>query len=502
MARVLLAWIGKADLKAASGDLTVGDGPIAQALTARAFDHAVLLSDHRAEDEVTRFTRWLAGKTKASLVVRQQTLSSPTNHADIYRAVTAEIPRVLEEHGSRTKLTFHLSPGTPAMAAIWIIVAKTRFEAALIESSKEAGVRDVEVPFELAAEFIPEVIRRADEDLERVSQGLRPEEPKFGDILHRSEAMKRLVRRARQAAPYAAPILIEGESGTGKELLAAAIHEESPRKGKPFVPVNCGAIPKDLVESEFFGHTKGAFTGAAATHDGYFKQADQGTLFLDEVGELPLDAQVKLLRALQQKKVRPIGGKEDLSVDVRVIAATNRDLLEEVRAGRFREDLYYRLAVLVLKVPPLREREGDIGPLLDWLLGKLNAEMAAQSGGAQKKLSAGAKNVLLRHPWPGNVRELEATLLRAFVWSKGPVIDEAEAREAIAGSPTAPAEAILGRPLGEGFDLEAVIGEVARHYLTRAMREAEGSTTKAAPLVGLPSYQTLKNWLKKYQVKA
>lgn len=499
MARVLLAWIGKTDIKAAAGEVSAGDGPIAQALAALDFDHVVLLNNYPA-GEVTPFEHWLRKKTEASVVIRSEALSSPTHHADIYRAVTATVRWALAEYGDRAKLTFHLSPGTPAMASIWIIVAKTRFQADLIESSKEAGVRAVDVPFELAAEFIPEAIRRADDNLERLSGGLRPEEPKFGDILHRSEAMRRLVGRARQAAAYSAAILIEGESGTGKELLAAAIHKESPRKGKPLVIVNCGAIPKDLVESQFFGHVKGSFTGAAADQPGFFEQADGGTIFLDEVGELPLDAQVKLLRALQEKKVRRIGGKTESTVDVRVIAATNRNLLEEVRAGRFREDLYFRLAVLVLKVPPLRDREGDVGLLIGRFLETLNAELEAQSGGVQKKLSAGAKNLLLRHPWPGNVRELEATLLRAFVWSKGPVIDEGEAREAIVGGPASPGTEVLGRPLGEGFNLENLLGDVARHYLTRALAEAQGKKTKAAALVGLPSYQTLKNWLEKYEV--
>ena len=268
----------------------------------------------------------------------------------------------------------------------------------------------------------------------------------------------------------------------------------------PLITVNCGAVPRELVESQFFGHTKGAFTSALADHAGFFEQAQGGTLFLDEVGELPLDAQVKLLRALQEKKVRRIGAKAETTVDVRVIAATNRTLLADVSAGRFREDLYFRLAVLVLKVPPLREREGDVGLLLQRLLDKLNAELGAQSGGVQKKLSVGAKNLLQQHPWPGNVRELEATLLRAFVWSKGPMIEAGEAREALVGAPRSAERDILGRPLGDGFKLADLLGDVARHYLTRAMTEAQDNKTKAASLVGLSNYQTLKNWLARYGV--
>ena len=497
MPHVLLAWIGHADVKGAESD---GTGPIAQALVARAFDHVVLLHNFAAE-RVTPFERWLRKQTKATVALRSFTLSSPTHYGDIYNAVVVAVPWALEEYGSKAKLTFHVSPGTPAMAAIWIIAAKTRFEAELIESSKEKGVATVDVPFELAAEFIPAAVRQANEDLSRIAEGQRPEEPKFGDILHRSEVMKHLVRRARQAAPFSEAVFIQGESGTGKQLLAEAIHQESPRRGKRFVEVNCGAIPKELFESSFFGHTKGAFTGADREQKGFFEQAQGGTLFLDEVGELPPEQQVKLLRVLQQKKVRPIGGKVDVPVDVRVIAATNRDLLEEVRVGRFREDLYYRLAILVLKVPSLREREGDLGFLVDRLLDRINAELGARPGGVHKKLSVGAKNLLLRHGWPGNVRELEATLRRAFVWSKGATLDEGELRDALLAAPRAAHADLLGRPLGDGFKLADVMKEVARHYLLRAVKEADGNLTLTASLVGLASYQTLKGWLEKYEVE-
>ncbi len=497
MARVLLAWIGLADLKGAESD---GSGPIAQALAERPFDHVVLLNNF-PDERVGPYEKWLKKRTKATLTVRPYALSSPTHHGDIYNAVVLAVAWTLETYGAKTKLTFHLSPGTPAMASIWIIAAKTRFEAELIESSKEKGVATVHVPFHLAAEFIPAAVQQTGDDLARLAEGQRPEEPKFGDILHRSEGMKRLVRHARQAAPFSEAIFIEGESGTGKQLLAEAIHQESPRKGKPFVEVNCGAIPKDLFESSFFGHTKGAFTGADRDQKGFFEQAHGGTLFLDELGELALEHQVKLLRALQQKRVRPVGGKADVPVDVRVIAATNRHLLEEVREGRFREDLYYRLAVLVLKVPPLREREGDLGYLLDKLLEKLNVELGSRPGAVQKKLSVGARNLLLRHGWPGNVRELESTLRRAFIWSKGATLDEGEIRDALLAAPRAASADVLGRPLGDGFKIADVLRDVARHYLSRAMKEADGNLTRASSLVGLANYQTLKNWLGKYEVE-
>jgi transcriptional regulator with PAS, ATPase and Fis domain len=497
MARVLLAWIGDVDRRGASAD---GSGPIAQAVAARDFEHVVLLNNY-AEERARVFERWLKKKTKASVAVRQYALSSPTAYAEIYSAVTQSITWAHENYGAKAKLTFHLSPGTKAMGAVWIIVAKTRVEAQLIESSTQAGVATVDVPFELSAEFIPAAVQQVSEDLARLAEGQRPEDPTFGAILHRSEAMKRLVRRARQAAPFSEAILIEGESGTGKQLLAEAIHQESPRKGKPFVETNCGAIPGNLFESSFFGHKKGAFTGADRDQKGYFEQAQSGTVFLDEVGELPLDQQVKLLRALQQKKVRPLGGATDIPIDVRVIAATNRDLLDEVRAGRFREDLYYRLAVLVVKVPPLREREGDLGYLINKLLEKLNAEHSGRPGAVEKKLSTGARNLLHRHDWPGNVRELESTLRRAYIWSKGSSIDEGELREALVATPRSERLGILGRPMGDGFNLPDLLAEVAQDYLSRAMKEAGGNLRKATALVGLGNYQTLKNWLDRYKVE-
>jgi transcriptional regulator with PAS, ATPase and Fis domain len=497
MARVLLAWIGLADLKGAEGD---GSGPVAQALAGREFDHVLLLNNMPPE-RIATFERWVKRKVDGTLTIRPCSLSSPTNYGDIYNAVIQAVAWILQKHGARTKLTFHLSPGTPAMAAIWIIVAKTRFDAELIESSREKGVVTVDVPFELAAEFIPAAVQRANEDLARLAEGQRLEEPKFGDILHRSDVMKRLVRRARQAAAFSESIFIEGESGTGKQLLAEAIHQESPRKAGPFVEVNCGAIPQALFESNFFGHKKGAFTGADRDQKGFFEQARGGTLFLDEVGELPPEHQVKLLRVLQQKKVRPVGAAADVPVDVRVIAATNRDLLEEVRAGRFREDLYYRLAVLVLNVPPLREREGDLGYLLDKLLQRLNGELGSRPGAIQKKLSVGARNLLLRHAWPGNVRELESTLRRAFIWSKAAAIEDDDLNEALLAAPRVAEAQVLGRPLGEGFKLADILRDVARHYLSRALKEADGNLTRAASLVGLASYQTLKGWLEKYEVE-
>ncbi|GIW41867.1 MAG: hypothetical protein KatS3mg076_2444 [Candidatus Binatia bacterium] len=496
---VLLAWVGITDLRAPKEENSVGLGPVAQAASVRRFDEVVLLSNF-PKAQVDTYVSWLSRRTSCRAHVEQCKLSSPTDFGEIYTASVGVVQKVLERHGTDAKLTFHLSPGTPAMAAIWILLAKTRFPAELIESSREHGVRTVSVPFDISADFLPDLLRRPDEELQRLSEGLPPEAPEFGDIVCRSRAMKRVILLARRVAPRSVPVLIEGETGTGKELLARAIHRASPRRGRAFVAVNCGAIPADLVESELFGHVKGAFTGAASNRKGHFVEADGGTLFLDEVGELPGAAQVKLLRALQEDEILPVGSSSPRKVDVRVIAATNRPLLSEVAEGRFREDLFHRLAVAILRLPPLRERREDLSLLIDHLLARINREGRGQPGFVEKKISAGARNLLLRHPWPGNVRELQNTLARAAIWTPGSLLKTEDIREALLPLVTPSGDRILDRPLGEGLDLPGLLATVARHYLERALEEAAGNKTRAARLVGLPSYQTLTNWMKRYGV--
>jgi DNA-binding NtrC family response regulator len=244
----------------------------------------------------------------------------------------------------------------------------------------------------------------------------------FGDLIIRGEAMQRVIALGKRAAASHIPVLIEGESGVGKELIARAIQGESERAGKPFVTVNCGAIPENLVESILFGHEKGAFTGAADKRVGKFQEADQGTLFLDEVGELPLDAQVKLLRALQEGEIDPVGSKKPVKVDFRLISATNRDMIQLVREGKFREDLYYRLNVFPIWVAPLRERLGDIPELTRHFL----ARFAAEEGKRVNGLSDDAMRLLMAYTWPGNVRQLENAIFRAIVLADGPELTVAE----------------------------------------------------------------------------
>ena len=497
MAKVLVSWIGNTDLNAPEKFDETGLGPIAQAVTDRTFDEVVLL-DNYSDERVPQYLKWLQLKTKSKTLLNSIQLSSPTNFGEIYQGALGVVSEVMKRHGPSVDLTFHLSPGTPQMSAVWVILSKTRFPAELIESSPKYGVKTSSVPFDISAEFLPDLLRKPDRDLERLCAGLPPEAPEFVDIIHRSAIMKRVISQARLVAPRSVSVLIEGESGTGKELLARAIHRASPRRDKPFVAVNCGAIPSELVEAELFGYVKGAFSGAARSHAGYFEKASTGTLFLDEIGELSLAAQVKILRVLQEKEVTRLGSTSPVSIDVRLLAATNLKLIEEVANGRFRTDLFYRLAVAVLQLPPLRERPGDLGLLIERLLDQINEESAHEPGFSHKKLSASAKNLLLKHHWPGNVRELFNTLLRSAIWSSGATISSHDIASAISPVAVVQSSEILNKHLGEGLNLPEIISTVARHYLSRAMEESRGNKTKATELLGLPSYQTLTNWLKKY----
>ena len=292
--------------------------------------------------------------------------------------------------------------------------------------------------------------------------------------------------------------MLEGESGTGKELFARAIHDHSPRGDKPFIAVNCGAIPPGLVESELFGHEKGAFTDANAQRKGHFELANGGTLFLDEIGELPKDIQVKLLRVLEEREIVRLGTSTPIKVDVRTVAATNRTLSEEVREGRFREDLFYRIVVAYLKLPPLRERRGDLGLLIDRFIEEINQESEEQPGYRRKKISASAKNIILNHSWPGNVRELQNTLRRAMVWTDGDTLRRRDIEDALLPAFEKRNEGILNRPLDGGFSLENLLGEVARHYIQRAEEESK-NRTEAAKRLGFSSRQTFDNWKEKHK---
>lgn len=500
MQNILFTWIGATDLGAIKEPQRFGLGPIAQAVKEMVWDEVILLCDY-SKAKGKHYQKWLQKTCQLKEVsLHFVSLSNPTDYTDIYLSASNVLQDIQGELTKQTSFTFHLSPGTPAMAAVWIILSETKFPAKLIESSRDHGVKTVSIPFDIAADYIPSQLHTSDSRIILLTSGLPEDTQAFSDIVHRSEVMQRVIIKARLAAARSVPVLIEGESGTGKELFARAIHAESPRAEKPFVVINCGAIPEELIESELFGHEKGAFTGAGASRKGHFEVADSGTLFLDEIGELPLMMQVKLLRVLQEGEVKPVGATKSKKIDVRIIAATNRNLLKETAAGRFREDLFYRLAVAVLLLPPLRERKGDISLLLDTFLQRINEESRLLPTNEDKNISASARNLLLNHSWPGNIREMINTITRSCIWSPETVIQENDVREALLPEPSEHniSDNILGKPVSQGIDLPEIMQTVATHYLREALQETRGNKANATKLLNLSNYQTLTNWLKKY----
>ncbi len=312
----------------------------------------------------------------------------------------------------------------------------------------------------------------------------------FGSLIGNSPEMRKIYQNIEQAAPTSASVLITGDSGTGKELVAQTIHQLSPRATFPFVAINCAAIPETLLESEIFGHEKGAFTGAADRRQGCFELADRGTLFLDEIGEMTPQTQVKLLRVLQERKFRRLGGRTEQSVDVRVIAATNIDPLEAVQAAKLREDLFYRLNVFAFRLPPLRERKEDLPLLVQAFISEFNARNQKSVAGVDHQ----AMRMLEQYPWPGNVRELRNVIERATILSAGPFIEPRHLPPVLSGEPAKQQQPQVA--LGPGVTVE----EAERRLILMTLEHTRDNKTRAAEILGI-SLKTLHNKLNKLRLR-
>ena len=318
----------------------------------------------------------------------------------------------------------------------------------------------------------------------------------FSNIIGRSESMLEVFRMVETIAKTTSTVLITGESGTGKDLVARAIHYNSLRRERPFVALNCGGVPETLLESELFGHMRGAFTGADSNKKGLLEVAERGSVFLDEIGEMSAVMQVKLLRVLQERRFRRVGGLEELQADIRVIAATNQDLTKLIAEGRFREDLFYRLNVIPIGLPPLRERREDIPLLAEHFLGKYNEQMGKSIAG----LSHEAMELLVAHDWPGNIRELENVVERAVALEATPAILPGSLPPALTGDVVR-----VGAPVAEslpdsGFDLEAHVKEIEMSYIAAALKRANGVQVRAAELLGM-SFRSFRYYVKKYNLR-
>ncbi len=363
-----------------------------------------------------------------------------------------------------------------------------------IEAMKAGAYDYIQKPFK--GDEILLTLRKAEEReaLRRENRALREEirkESTFEDILAKSAKMQAIFRTIAKIADYKTTALITGESGVGKELVARAIHKRSSRRAGPFVAINCGAIPETLLEGELFGYKRGAFTDAVADRTGLFEQAHTGTLFLDEIGELPLPLQVKLLRVLQDEMIRKLGDNKDIKVDVRILAATHRDLTAEAQAGRFREDLYYRINVLPIPIPPLRERREDIPLLIDHFVARNNGRFNTHLRG----LDSEARRMLLEYAWPGNVRELENTIERSMVLCEGEVITAEDLPERVREAKD-PIQLHLGS--GE-LSIKKTARVIEEILIRRALQKTKGNRTKAAEVLEI-SHRALLYKIKDYRI--
>ncbi len=394
-------------------------------------------------------------------------------------------------------MTFLEQVTGPAVGPAAVIIMSAYGDIEMAREAVGLGAADyVSKPFKnedllLRIFIVGERLRLARENI-RLRREMHME-GSFENIIGQADVMRSLFRTVSKVAEFKSTVLIMGESGTGKELIARAIHSRSPRVDKPFVAVNCGAIPENLLESELFGYIRGAFTDAVRNKQGLFEEADGGTLFLDEIGELPLGLQVKLLRALQEDEIRRVGENKPRKVDVRILAATIRDLAAEVKSGGFREDLYYRLNVLSLKIPPLRDRAEDIPLLVAHFLGRCNVKL----GTAVRGVDAGAMKMLVNYAWPGNVRELQNIMERAVILADGDLIVPELLTDKVARAKPAPGARI---PSGQ-LSIKKTVRTIEEDLIRRALAQTQGNRTRASRLLEI-SHRTLLYKLKDYKIDA
>ena len=378
-----------------------------------------------------------------------------------------------------------------------IVLMMTAFAStdSAVEAMREGAYDYLTKPFKI--DEVKLLVRNALEKKELLAENARlkqevHERSAFDQIIGRSEKLTKVLDLIRKVADTSSNVLIFGESGTGKELVARAIHYNSRRRDRPFVTVNCSALPEPLLESELFGHVKGAFTGAVCNKEGLFEIANEGTILLDEIGETPLGIQVKLLRVLQEKEFRRVGGTRDTKIDVRIVAATNQDLEKAIAEGRFREDLYYRLDVIPIRLPPLRERPEDIPLLGEVFLAKFNREM----GKSIPRVSPSAIDLLCGQEWKGNVRELENVMERVVALASGETLGPEHFRDCLQHPPDDTMSLSLPP---DGLDLEGLIGRIEKDLLLKALQRTNGLKKNAASLLGL-NFRSFRYRLQKYGI--
>ena len=457
-------------------------GPILSLLSVRPFDHIFLFNTPNTSKITTATKEAIAGlHPRTTIHVLDLNLDDPTNYQDILKGLRRHLPNIIEGFPT-AKFFIAVASGTPQMHASWLLLTAAGEIPAHILHVRPPKFVTKDCPLvselDLSAGGFPSV--RFQPEPATTGEDAKDANTACGQlgIVSEHPAMQRALETGAMLAPSEVPVLIFGETGTGKELFARFIHRLSGRPKEIFVPVNCAAMPEELVESLLFGHKKGAFTGATTDQIGKFDAADKGTLFLDELGELPPPAQAKVLRVLQDGLVEPVGQAKSHKVNVRIVAATNRDLRRLVRQGKFREDLFYRLNVGEIKLPPLRERRSDIPKLALSILDRLNSTLRHP-----KRLTADALSRLQSHDWPGNVRDLENAIERSALLCRRDVLN---VDDILITEPITYADPLEALPAPyEGFSMDGFLGSARKQLILRALEATKGNQSQAARLLGI-----------------
>jgi len=471
-------------------------GPILSLVSAKSFNKIILFSTPRTDKNTSETKEALqAFRKDLDVEVRDLVLHDPTDYFAILKQLRSNVRTICDEI---PQATFYISvtSGTPQMHACWILLAASGEIPAHILNVRPPQFVSKDLPLitevDLTSNHFPAVRSKVTE-IEIPENNIPDIESAITQlgIVGDHPLMRKALEMGAALAPSVAPIFLLGETGTGKELFARFVHRLGGRSIDCFVPLNCAAIPKELVESILFGHKKGAFTGAISAQTGKFDQADGGTLFLDEIGELPVSTQAKLLRVLEDGLIEPLGDKRPHKVNVRIIAATNRDLGKAIRDGQFREDLYYRLNVGEILIPPLRERRSDISKIALYILDKVNTSLRKP-----KRLSTAALTRLQNHSWPGNVRDLENVIERSARLARQDVLD---ADDLLISEPVTYADPLAALPEpSKNFSLEQYISSARKQLVLRALELAEGNQSGAARLLGI-SPQAIHKFLRRIE---
>ena len=514
---IFYSWIGTTDLVAAGlvkDERTVekpGLGPIADTLNSILsqkkpdirIDSVILLSAF-PKKQSDKYRSWIETVVPflPKLKLFCNAFDNPNDFSVIYDHVSNVINQIKLEYNLPFSSVFYISPGTPMMSAVWVIIAKSKHPAALIETSRYGYSPSlISTPVDLSINYIRDVLRISNKALTSTKKAEDSKRKGVDRIITADPKMMGLKQQIKKLALYdKAPVLLLGETGTGKEEFAHALHEESPRHSGPFVAVNCGALPETLLEAELFGHEKGAFTGADKARIGKIEQADKGTLFLDEIGEMPKSAQVRLLRVLHDSLVVRVGGNEERKINVRFIAATNRNLSEEVLENRFRIDLYHRLAVIIFEIPPLRERGDDVILLSNIFLDAINAENQNTLNYKKRSLSKIAQDILRKYYFPGNVRELYNLLNRAAILCDTPVIDESVIQQfsvpSVLRQQYRPVKT-EDNCMETERNFSQIIARMKINLIEKALAQNSNNKTLAAKQLGFNNRQTMMNLFRK-----